>query len=168
MTRQELERAFEEKFHAYERFMAGGSPFSAILFLGEIENCLPLLEGPSRAKWVELVGRVSLSEDIVRQVRGELESTVETVRGILSYGSRWDYTELLLVLTHRIEIELVSEFLRRRDQLQPDEPAMDDIDEAMLQIATSKANKTHHQLAVSLARRNWGLPIVSQWLIGAG
>ncbi|MET0649133.1 MAG: hypothetical protein ABW208_21185 [Pyrinomonadaceae bacterium] len=167
MKTLELEEAFDERFNEYRGLFQAGAYFGAVSKLAELENCLPLLRKGSQARWRNQINKEPLSEEVLRALEAEIETATQNIRRILSFGTKWNHDELLLVWTIRIQIEMLSRFLTRRQQLSPLCFPSDDVDEAMLEVAKSKTNKRDLQIAINLIKRNWGLPISSRWLDGS-
>ena len=167
MKNPELEEAFNQSFLEYSYLMQGGAYFGAVSKLAEMENCLPLLSKGLQAKWREQISKEILSEDVIRELKVEIEKAVEKIKRILSFGTKWQYEELLLVWTIRIQIEMLLRFLSERHWLTERNFSLEDIDEAMLEVAKSKINKQNLQIATNLMKKNWGLPINSRWLENA-
>ncbi len=164
MKNQDLEKAFDESFLWYSNLMQGGAYFGALSKLAEMENCLPQLSKGLQAKWREQINKEVLSEDAIRELKVEIEKAIEKIRRILSFGTKWEPEELLLVWTIRIQIEMLLHFLNERHEITEHNSSLEEIDEAMLQVAKSKINKQGVQSATALIKRNWGLPISSRWL----
>jgi hypothetical protein len=164
MKSSELEEVFVERLLEYSYLMQGGAYFGAVSRLAEIENCLPLLSKGLQAKWKERISKEVLSEDVLHELKIEIEKAIKKIKRILAFGTKWQYEELLLVWTIRIQIEMLLCFLSERHQLTECNFSLEDVDEAMIEVAKSKINKQNLQIATNLMKKNWGLPINSQWL----
>ncbi len=164
MKNQDLEETFNEYFLDYTEFIQGGSYFTAVSKLAEIENCLPQLNKGLQAKWKDRISKEVLSEDVIRALKIEIEVAIQEIRRILSFGTKWQFEELIVVWTRRIQIEMILHFLSERHQLTERDFSLEDVDEAMLEVAKSKINKQNLQIATNLMKKNWGLPINSRWL----
>lgn len=160
----DLEREFDRRFQWYQDNREAGAYYPAILTLGELENCLEALPKRAQAKWKKLINEESLTKEIVREVEHGVEEAIERIQRIISVGTRWCFEELTLVLGRKIEIEIVLLFLHKRQYFTDHCFLLDDLDAAIMKIAKSKVNERDFRMAVTLNRRNWGLPISSRWL----
>ena len=68
----------------------------------------------------------------------------------------------MLLITLRVEVQLAMEFFESRSiEVDCD---LQDVDDSLRSIARSGPNFSAYESARRMARKNWGLPIVSKWL----
>jgi hypothetical protein len=164
MRRPHLEQAFNQRFQWYEDNREAGSYYPAILALAELEDCLEALPKNVQASWRKRINGEPLTGEVVRGVEAGIAEALETVRRIISVGNRWCFEEFSLVLGKMTEVELVLRFLQQRGLLTRHLFPLDELEADLLEIAGSKGNKQDFRMAVTLNKRNWGLPINSRWL----
>jgi hypothetical protein len=68
----------------------------------------------------------------------------------------------LLVITHRVQLGLLAQFLAKRDAVP--EFHLSSIDDEMRRVAGYRGNAAAFRSAQAAARKNWGAPIQSSWL----
>ena len=85
------------------------------------------------------------------------------MRKILSVGGRYHEEEIVLLLTLRIQLELVITFLNDHLSMRYT-GVLHDIDEELSTLSESSTNGRAFRRATSLIKSNWGLPINSEWL----
>jgi hypothetical protein len=164
MKRVDLEQEFENRFQWNRDNRPAGAYYPAVVALAELENCLEALPKKAQAKWKKRINEEPLTEEIVREVERGLRIVIERTQRVVSVGERWCFEELALALGWKIEIEMVLLFLQKRQYLTEHDFPLDELDEAIKGIAKSKGNQRDFRMAVSLLRKNWGLPIRSKWL----
>lgn len=160
----DLEAQLDERFEWYLSLQQTGVHYSALKRIAEIFNCLPKLAGEQQKRWIERVSREMLLHDVVKATEDGIENDAQRIRRILSFGTKWNSDELLLVVQLKIEIEMVIALLNHYSQTVVSIASYKDIDEDIVEIANSKENARAFDMAVSLMRRNWGLPLSSRWL----
>lgn len=158
----ELEKKLNEKFQDYLHFLHGGSAYSAIQKLGEIFNCLPMLSRSKQMEWIEQLRNERLSEATIDSVKSKIENDIKSIERIVSVGSKFIVEEFVLILTSRIQIELVLDLLQELgfDEIKVES---DEIDDKITRISQVKENKEAFKDAISLLKKNWGVPITSKW-----
>ena len=104
-----------------------------------------------------------LTDAVLRQVIADFKKNFKRIKTILSVGEIWNEDEILLILTLRIGLELISDFLDAQGHFQV-KVSFKEID-AMIEEATDAVQNRHnYDLAVQLVRQNCGLPIRNKWL----
>jgi hypothetical protein len=146
----------------YRDLLARGAPFSALAAFGGIVNVLPQLSARARALWIDRLMLEPLGPELVDHAAGEASRERERMRRIGSVGESWEWEELVLLVTSRVQLDLVAEALHFAGHT----PKFDlmDVDELLNRIAKSRANAGLYASARDQCRRNWGLPISSRWL----
>jgi hypothetical protein len=150
----EIERCLAE----YRRLMDGRGDalqtLSALARYGEAAQWLALLPGTQCDRWQNRLPPMPSDQSLSAAIRG-LSERLGQSRHTLSCGERFEYEELLLLLTHAIDIELVHHLLRG-DDLTADVLAGLELDFA--QIRTSKENERAYEEATAQLRRTYRLP----------
>jgi hypothetical protein len=84
---------------------------------------------------------------------------------MLSIGTTFTYEELMLAITIRVELQLLSQFLASGGEA-PDFHFLD-IDDELWRVAGHPENASAFRSAQTEARRNWGAPIQASWIESA-
>ena len=150
----------------YLRFYRAGATCSAFVKLAEITHCLNYATLPQELtrKWNATIQNVSITDEDIRSVRTAVVQNIQRMQRIVNVGTRFIYEESLLLITIRVELELLSAFLAERGiAMTMDFAALDD---ALLAIATSSANARDFRSAQTAAKQNWGIPLHTRWLEG--
>ena len=159
-----LEQEFDRRFEWYQDNRREGAYYPAILTLAELENCLEALPKNAQVKWKKRINHEPLTNEIVRLIEPGIAEAIEKIRRIVSFGTRWCFEELTLVLGMRIEIEMALLFLQKRCYLTKHHFRLDELDETIRAIARSRTNERDFRMAVTLYKRNKKLPLRSSWL----
>jgi hypothetical protein len=162
-----LADAISARWDEYTRFERENAMFSACVRLGEITNCLRYsrLSRNVASKWESALENVQISPALVQVIRREAQSRIERLQRILGAGDRpLIYEEMLLVITFRTELEIVSEYLVQNDI--GSLPDVDWLDEELLRLSSAPRTSAVYLRAQEAARRNWGLPLHVRWLGG--
>jgi hypothetical protein len=103
----------------YQRYRAAGAAYSALVELGEMGNVLDHQDGhdPVVQKWKRTVGEVQIPNAMRGAAIAEAMKDVSRVQRILSIGTTFIYEELLLVITIRVRLELLTQFLAQRGEV---------------------------------------------------
>jgi hypothetical protein len=97
-----------------------------------------------------------------RAAIAEAMKKVSRVKHILGIGTTFNDDELLLVITHRVQLGLLAQFLAKRGAVP--EFHLSSIDDEMRRVAGYRENAAAFRSAQAAARKNWGAPIQSSWL----
>jgi len=159
-----MEKALRDVWASYERFRSKGEAYSAITQLAGLENVVffGTLEVSVRDRWRSRVVNEKLSPAEMEVALTSAKVTVERLKRILGVGGRFEYEELMLLLTLRIEVDLVNELLVRRTGVAAAETVT--IDEDLVDLMQSTNHSSAFANAQAAARRNWGIPIATRWL----
>ena len=155
----ELSRRVEE----FERFRDGGEIYSAIARLAEIFHSLQSLSTGEASRWRQTVKHALASAGRVDAVPRRVRSNAKRVRRLLAVGTSFGDEEVVLLLTLRIEGDLVEEFLRQW-QGSGSGVRWDDIDTNVVALAKSVRHRRLFRRSQEQVRRNWGIPLHSKWL----
>lgn len=114
---ENLSHALEERWADYRRFHQGGARFTAFVKLAEIAHCSSNATLPPwlAQKWRATIQNVPITDEGVRSVRTAVAEEIKRLQRIVGVGTRFIYEEMLLLITTRIELELLSAFLGARD-----------------------------------------------------
>lgn len=158
----QLEDALENRLAEYKSLLRQGAHASAFTRLAEVLNVVEHSELPNRVRY-GLIGRVEeAAKSIGREsVQSGFEADLARIRKICSVGSRFNEDEVLLLLTIRVQLQLAGELYAHLGW-STEGLADPEIDSAMQDIMRSNEKST--QKALGLARKNWGLPLVTDWL----
>lgn len=160
---QQVKRCAEE----YARLAVGRDTlqlFSAVARYAEAERWLELVvDDESHRRGRELVPRPG-SSILAGAAHGLLERIDQNL-ATLSIGDQFIYEELVLLLTHAIDIELVCEVLERTAMLPPRVPdSLTAMRRELRELAQSRRSRRDFSSAVAQLRRTFKLR--SEWLSG--
>lgn len=154
------ERSLDRVLSEALRLRDAGAPYSALARLGAILNVIPRLNGQSRAQWEQTLRAQSMPEAAI--VAGEVRRNSDRLRTTINVGDTWNADELVLILTIRVELELVGAYLRFMGRTVSFDLA--DVDEGIARIRGSPLHAALFRSVATSVGRNWGLPIVSSWI----
>lgn len=163
----DLERALEERWAEYEQLRDSGETHSALVRLAEVENCLEhqAVRRSVTRKWESMLRDAALSSQDVELALAGIVAAVKRLRRMLNVGTRFVYEELMLAITMRVELDLLVDFLARRGFADVAGPEILALDEDLIEIAHSKKHRSAFSSAQAAARRNWGIPLQTRWLL---
>lgn len=167
MNTKEFEREFEKRWWEYERLRDVGETYAALLRISELENCLEKVfsrEGMYR-DWRAAIRETHLSAREIARVRAGAKATANRLWKIVSTGTDFVYEELVLLLTLRVQLELVLEFLARRNITCIASDRVAPTDEEISAIASSRRHRAAFSDAQIAVARHWGLPLRARWLL---
>jgi hypothetical protein len=150
-----------ERFAEYDKWVGVREAFPAIASLGKAWR----LAGPSSSKQRDefvMDLRLRVDPNVICDAAAEAIAILRRIMHILSIGTKFDEDELLLVLTLRIQIELVAEVLTIFC-IDAEEIALRRVDEELREIAKSKENRRAFASAFGLLKKNCGIPVENQW-----
>ena len=157
--------ALSERWTEYERLREGGAAYSAIVRISEIANYLAHHKGGSRdliEHWTTRLRGLEVPKDTLMMAIDQSYVALDRLRRMLSFGTDFQYEELVAALTSRVELELFAGFLRRLGTNIDLDFQL--IDEELLSVAKTRGNTAAFREAQAAIRRNWGLPIRAAWL----
>ncbi|MFZ5672629.1 MAG: hypothetical protein ACOZAM_06660 [Pseudomonadota bacterium] len=161
-----MNQALEECWSEYKNYISTGTYYSAIVRLGEVENLLRYgkVRRPLDRKWRSILDQELVSEDRLSLAADGVKADVVRLRHVMSVDDKFIYEEAMLLITLRVMVQLAMDFLESRYY----DFAVDtqDVDENLRRVARLGQNFTAYESARRKARKNWGLPIVSEWLDG--
>lgn len=131
--------------------------------LAETYHCLSKLDDTAQKKWMERITSESLPSYFTLTIQAGVDKDIERIARILSFGTKWNEDEILLVLQIRIEIGILSVFLNELYSYRL-KFSVNEIDEELRYLAKTKENKHSFEVAIGLMKKNWGIPIDSEWL----
>jgi hypothetical protein len=160
----DLAKAIEERWADYLRLSREGAIYSASVRLAEIAHCLRFAHlAPELAlKWSGILEAVVMSSDMIQSIRNEAQRRVERLNRMLGGGSPVAYEEMLLLVTIRVELEVLLAYLAERGV--GDLSGVGSLDEDLSAAVRSPQNSVAYFSAQQSARKNWGLPLRSKWL----
>lgn len=144
---QEFETLNRQK-HVYAAFLR-------LADIASVLSCAP----PDVRQWYESkLSSVSLDSVAKEHLQEGILSQYAKISRIMSVGDKWNEDELLLLITIKVQIDLLLEFLASRGvRFESSEESKISI--AISEIASSPSNVKTFKRAALLARRNWGVPI---------
>jgi hypothetical protein len=142
----------------YEERSLAGAALAAITALGKALRCVP----PGRREGIVAQIRTLTDPQVLANAAQEASAAHRQAARIVAIGSSFDEDELLLVLTLRVQIELVKDVL---EIFSVDSVAMDlgGIDAELREIAGSRSNRAAFSRALASMRRNSGIAIDDIW-----
>lgn len=154
----------ESRWEAYLKFYREGAIYSAFVRLSEIANCLQHGDVSSNviAKWSEALRRVEPTHDDLSTIGREARHQIARIRQMLNAGVDLTYEEVLLAITVRTELDLLSGFLGDRGVVIDAE--VGSLDEDLDEVARARRSLVVFRSAQKAAKKNWGLPLRSKWL----
>lgn len=158
-----VEARLQEIFDEYESLLRVGEYYGAVLRLALISSCLPNLDDELSKEWTNRLKKELLAQDVIKAAEAGIRRDEQKIRKILAIGTRWNDDEILLVLSDREGMEMVANYLKKRC-LREVELRVEDIDEQIAQLSSSRENKRAFKRAADLMRKNADLPISRQWL----
>lgn len=148
----------EIRWKEYRTLRSAGECYSALLRIAEIFGSLGSLEPKERETQQKRCEEVVLDESELERIEKEFKEKEGKLSRILSVGNKWNEDEWLLVITIRIQNDLLQSYLFHRGyrfstcEICPRA-------EILKQASLSPANQRAFDTALRMARRNWGLPI---------
>ena len=159
-----LQKRLNEKFDEYVFFKNSREPYANLKLLGDVYNCALTLDKSKKFQWLERLRKEEqLSDSQIQIVLAGLENTVGVVEHLLSCFEVWIFEELVLLLTERIEVDLVKAVLEEIWHLETNID-LKEIDEKILEISMAKASKTPFKSAVNSIRKYSEMSITNRWL----
>jgi hypothetical protein len=164
---EDIEPILGERWADYQRLRAAGATYAALVRLGEIGNVLDHTNGhdPVVRKWKPTVVEAQIPDAMRRAAIAEAIKNVSRLQRMLSIGTTFTYEELMLAITTRVELELLSRFLAQRGET-PDFH-LSAIDDQLRRVAGHYENASAFRSAQTAARRNWGTLIQASWIESA-
>src|SRR5438132_14198802 len=102
-----MEQVLERLYNDYERLRSGGDCYRAFIRMAEIYSVLDEIRNHSREKFKRLCLTIELSPEDRRTLRNEIQRNVDKILRILSIGKTWIFEEFVMMVTERIQIDLV-------------------------------------------------------------
>ncbi len=152
--RKELNRLWSE----FERLWRLGERYSALLNVAEIHACLEKLEPNLRREFESRCQSVQLTRDVLEAADAGIKRDERRILRVLSVGNLWNDDEFLLLITLKVQTDLLLAFLNARGKnLRSESDAKCLL--AIKAAAESIENRNAYRQAVSLVRQNWRLPV---------
>jgi len=152
----------EERWTEYLRLYREGATYSSFVKLAEINHCLGYAPQLLTQKWSATIQNVPITDDDVQSLRAGVAQKIQRLQRIVSAGTHFMFEETLLLVTMRVELELLSAFLVERGIVVTMDVAA--LDDALQAIATSPVNARAFRSAQDAAKQNWGIPLHTRWL----
>lgn len=162
--RNGIESVLEELGTAYRRLKGRGAAGSALIKLGEIHNILRYTEVSDHVaqKWRQFARETPISDEMRDEAVADATKMLSQLKRILSTGTRFEPEELILVITLRLELEILHEFLVERGVAADFAP--DSADEEIVRVAPHPESAATFRASVSTTKRNWGVSRRSKWI----
>jgi hypothetical protein len=159
-----LHGALEERWTDYLRLREQDAHYAAFVRLGEIANCVRYadLSSQDRSKWANVLEQTDISPDVLGSIKVEARSKIERLWQIIGGGGVYVYEEAVLVITLRVQLGMLLDYLAQRGVV--DFLDVKSVDEQLQALASAPENSSAFRSARQSARRNWGLPLRSRWL----
>lgn len=154
--------ALEEHFRSYQELLFARAWYSAAVCLAEIFHASARLPDKQRAAWISRLEQ-ELTEEFLREVRSGLEQSIQSIRRILSVGSRWTGEEILLLMQMRINIKLLSDFLGSAAAVES-MAHLKQIDDQLSTLAESKNHADHFRWGLQRMKKTAIFDVEPVWL----
>lgn len=161
----EIENMLQNHLNLFDELYHNGAFQSALIKLAEMNNFLSVYNGSNKIKykWIDLVEKKFTNsnfriEDIVLAVNSDLKK----IEKVISIGSEFNDDEFLLILTLKVQVELIADFFNNiglNDML----PEFDNLDREIIEVSNQKQNKIEFNKAANQMQKNWGFPIINKW-----
>lgn len=160
------ENLLNQKYDEYLFFMHGKDYYHAIQLLGEIYNCLSLLSNPKQKEWLNKLHNETISEIAIKKIESEVTNDIRMLKRLISAKNSFLFEEMVLILTRRIQVDLVLFVLREIgiDEMSTNKKDLADLDEEINIISKMQRNKEEFNYAIKSIKKNWGIPIINKWL----
>jgi hypothetical protein len=140
-----------------------GAAYGAFVRCGEIlAEAARLTDAESRELWRRTVfdqcRRLELDA-----VRGEALGNVSRLLRIVSSPGAYDKYEIVLLLTLRVQLESAQFLFDALGQVGTFVPPH--LDDGLRALRLDPQNRTAYDAALQMARKNWGFPVKSEWLV---
>jgi hypothetical protein len=152
----------EERFDLYRSHLRERAWYIAATYLAEISYRSASLRGAQRAAWNSRIEKEELLEEFLREVRLGLGKSIKRIYRVLSIGTEWTGEEILLVMTLRIEIKLVSNFLENAIPVEL-LGHLKQIDEQLAFLEQSENHSRHFECGLRQMKKHWMSDIESIW-----
>ncbi|WP_119389135.1 hypothetical protein [Taklimakanibacter lacteus] len=158
-------KALMENWADYLKYSSAHvSDYQAICRLGEFVNLLhhDKIPQPLADKWRLALDSQKISAGSLSKAIAGMQKDVARLRHVMSIGDEFIFEETMLLITLRVNVQLAMEFFESRGVSVTVD--LQDVDDSLRSIARSGQNFSAYESARRMARKNWGLPIVSRWL----
>ncbi len=152
----ETRKVLDQRWSEYETLARVGEYYAAMLRVAEICSVTREPETPPSGEHEGRCHEIEISAQMLDALLAGIRRQEERLRKVVAFGDKWNEDEIMLVLTIRIQNDLLLEYLRSRgvDAGAPVSMSWDDLVE---QFSPGNARELNRTLAA--LRRNWGLPI---------
>lgn len=147
----------------YYTLLPGEDLYASSMRLVQIFHSLNYLHESQKRFWLSRLIQQEFTELSIEIIQSRLKEDIQYISHVLSIGEKWETEEILLILQQRIMIDLFIEFfLNLHGRLIKLE--MKDIDYLIKSTSKTKLNRNSFESAISLIKKNWGIPLNSRWL----
>jgi len=135
--------------------------FNAAVRLGEIWNCAQTMPNRVGEQWKQKVDDAWTLIRSPESIGPELADRLRRIQRMVGFGAKFQYEELVAIISDRVEIDLVLELLPEISDL--DWSAIERLDQSIKSLAASPENRQPFRSAQNAVSKNWGSPI-RHWL----
>lgn len=146
----------------YDRLTNEGEVYGAWLRLAEIvHRCTfeSVDRNEPRLRWAL---DEPISTSILETLRNRANAEVNRIQRMLSAPGSYEVEEIVLVLTSRLQLELLARYMARRS-LSLGDCGLNEVDLDIRSAFQSTDNRAKYQTALALLERNWSLGIELPW-----
>jgi hypothetical protein len=157
-----LQEAVRQEFLRYKDLREKGANYSAMAALGAVVNSVAQLPPRHEASWTARLRNERLTAVILEESGRDARRDIDRLIRILSIGPSWEFEEMVLVISRRVQVDLAIEALDFfGHSLNVD---FGEVDRLLHRVAESKRNGSVYASARRQCAKNWGLPILNSWL----
>lgn len=151
-------------FEEYDERVASGAYLAAIVKLGELLKWDKSAQYKSHIRRLELEHqiRTHVDPDVLRNAQTKAVDARKQAIKILSFGTKFTWDELVLILTLRIQLELASAVMALWD-VEPSFFDLPGLDSEIREVAMCRVNRRAFASALQTIRKNWYANIEDVW-----
>ena len=149
------ERLYAEFLHLVDE----STGFRAAVKLGEIWNCLQdsMSSQAAKERWRSRIDEARSSIEKQECIQSELDERVHKLHRIVSAGTKFVYEEIVVIISERIQIDLVLGL--PSIGLKVNHSMLERIDDDITTLSSALVNQSAYSAAKKSVRKNWGNPI---------
>ena len=166
MKEDALNKKIELFFEEYKKFWSLNAWWGGVSELSSIYNCIcsVLVSKELKNLWFPKIMEPHLSREIIESLKSSFNRRYKNIEWITSIGDKFNDDEFLLFLTTHTELCLIKEYLEARE-IQCPNLNLSQTEEKIKFFGKMKVNQKDYDIALSLIRKNWGLPLTTAWTI---
>jgi hypothetical protein len=115
-----------------------------------------------RSKWANLLKANTITPHMLQSMSKEAAKKIQRLERMFHSSGSLSYEEAMLLVTERVELEMLLSYLHRHGVAELPTTAL--IDDALHGTILSPTDSIAFRKAQRTARMRWGLPLRSRWL----